>query len=308
MKKLLLFFYFIFLLSIIDAQPPQAISYQAVARNNKGDLINNKNISLRFSIHDSSAIGTIIYSETHNANTNTLGLFNLNIGQGTVITGSFSSINWGNGSKFIQVEMYDSIESNFIDMGTQQMMSVPYALFAGKSNSMLTVQERLDAGETPLHIYETGVPLELIYRKNYVGGLIYYLDISTGHGLVVSQIDLSENAPWDNGDHSLIPTPGAAIGDGAGNTSLIVSTHGEGFYAAYLCDTLNLNGFSDWFLPSITESTMLSSLGNLLGIDRYWTSNQYFPYFGQAYYYQPNSFVSNDDKGSFNRVRAVRSF
>ena len=61
--------------SLLKAQPPQAISYQAVARNIKGDLINNKNISLRFSIHDSSAIGTTVYSEAHIATTNTLGLF-----------------------------------------------------------------------------------------------------------------------------------------------------------------------------------------------------------------------------------------
>ena len=116
------------------SQTPQAISYQAIARDNAGNLIVNQNISLRFSIHDATAAGTIVYQETQSMTTNALGLFTANIGQGTVVSGSFATIDWGGGSKFIQVEMDAAGGASYVDMGTQQMLSVPYALNAANGN------------------------------------------------------------------------------------------------------------------------------------------------------------------------------
>ena len=110
------------------AQAPQGIPYQAVARDNAGATLANQAISLRLSIHDTTATGTIVYQETQTATSNSLGLFNLNIGQGTAITGTLSGVNWGSGSKFIQVEMDPTGGTTYTDMGTTQLMSVPYAL------------------------------------------------------------------------------------------------------------------------------------------------------------------------------------
>jgi hypothetical protein len=121
---------------ILLAQPPQAIPYQAVARDNSGNPLVTQTISLLFSIHDSIATGTVVYQETHSVITNMLGLITANIGQGTVVSGTFVTIDWGGGSKFIQVEMDTSGGSNFVDMGTQQMLSVPFALLAAKSSDL----------------------------------------------------------------------------------------------------------------------------------------------------------------------------
>ncbi|MBL0137194.1 MAG: hypothetical protein IPP86_01530 [Bacteroidetes bacterium] len=118
------------------AQSPSAIPYQAVARDNAGNLIANQSISLRFSIHDATAGGTVLYQETQMAMTNSLGLFTTTIGQGMVITGTFSGINWGVNAKFVQVEMDASGGSTYIDMGTTQLMSVPYALYAARSGDI----------------------------------------------------------------------------------------------------------------------------------------------------------------------------
>ena len=115
------------------AQVPQAIPYQGVARKNSGDTYNNQSISLRFSIHNSTANGTIVYSETQGTTTNSLGLFSVNIGEGNPSIGTFSGIDWGVDIKFLQVELDTLGGVNFIDMGTQQMLSVPYALLSGKS-------------------------------------------------------------------------------------------------------------------------------------------------------------------------------
>ncbi len=114
-----------------SAQAPQAIPYQAVARDNSGATLANQNISLQLSIHDATATGTIVYQETHTATTSSLGLFNVNIGQGTPITGTLASVDWGNGSKFIQIEFDPTGGTSYTDMGTTQLMSVPYALSSG---------------------------------------------------------------------------------------------------------------------------------------------------------------------------------
>src|SRR6185295_18828259 len=103
-------------------------------------LIANQTISLRFSIHDGTADGTVVYSETQNATTNALGLFTVNIGQGTIVSGTFSEINWGSGSKFTQVELDVAGGTSFIDMGTQQLLSVPYALFAATIGTLTNNQ------------------------------------------------------------------------------------------------------------------------------------------------------------------------
>ncbi len=126
-----------FLLCTIErnyCQVPQSIAYQAVARDNSGNPVTNQNISLQFSIREGGATGTIVYQETHNLTTNTLGSFNVNIGEGTVVTGPFASINWGLGTKYLQVEMDIAGGTSFTDMGTQQMISVPFALYSANGN------------------------------------------------------------------------------------------------------------------------------------------------------------------------------
>ena len=136
MKKLLFILAIVICqLSIVNcfAQAPNAIPYQGVARNAAGNIIASTSISLRIKIHDVTASGTVVYSETHSISTNSLGLFNVNIGQGTPVTGTLASINWGSGAKFLQVELDPTGGISYTDMGTTQLNSVPYALFAGGS-------------------------------------------------------------------------------------------------------------------------------------------------------------------------------
>jgi len=117
-----------------NAQAPQGIPYQSVIRNGSGALLINQAVNVRFSIHDSTMLGTIVYQETHTVTTSNLGMVTVAIGQGTPSIATFSSINWGSGAKFMQVELDAAGGNNYIDLGTQQMMSVPYALYAAHSN------------------------------------------------------------------------------------------------------------------------------------------------------------------------------
>jgi uncharacterized protein (TIGR02145 family) len=119
---------------LLFAQAPQGIPYQAIARNASGAAISNTSVKVRFSIRDSIATGAIKYQETHNPTTSALGLFSVNVGMGTAASGTFSGINWGKNSKFLQVEMNTTGGTSYTDLGTTQMMSVPYALFSGNSS------------------------------------------------------------------------------------------------------------------------------------------------------------------------------
>jgi hypothetical protein len=135
MKKMFLIAIMLFAILNIKAQSPQAIPYQAVARDNNGNLLPNQSISLRFSLHDITFGGTIVYQETQSATTNNLGLFSVNIGSGTAVIGTFGGINWGTNAKFLQTEMDPTGGTNYINMGTTQMLSVPYALYAATSGN-----------------------------------------------------------------------------------------------------------------------------------------------------------------------------
>jgi uncharacterized protein (TIGR02145 family) len=105
-------------------QAPQLIPYQAIARDAAGQPLANTAINARFTIHDASTTGAAVWQETQTVSTSALGLFTVQLGSNV----SLGSVNWANGSKFMQVEI--DLGSGFVDIGTQQMLSVPYALYS----------------------------------------------------------------------------------------------------------------------------------------------------------------------------------
>ncbi len=112
---------------------PPGIPYQAEVRNENGEVLANTNVNIRFTLHEQAANGTVSYQETHALTTNDIGLFAATIGAGTAVQGTFASINWAQTTKFLQVEV--DTGSGWITMGNQQLMSVPYALYAANGPS-----------------------------------------------------------------------------------------------------------------------------------------------------------------------------
>ena len=108
----------------------QKFNYQGVARNASGQAISNQNLSFRITLIDATANGTELYKETHAVATNAFGLYNLAIGGGTVVSGDMGTIDWGSDNKFIRVEMDPTGGSSYVDMGTNQLLSVPFAMYA----------------------------------------------------------------------------------------------------------------------------------------------------------------------------------
>lgn len=116
------------------SQIPQSFSYQAVARDNSGNVIANQQVSIKISILQGSITGSSVYSETATPTTNQFGLINLLIGQGLTID-NFSAINWSSGQYFLKIEMDEAGGNSYKLMGTTQLVSVPFALYAANAPS-----------------------------------------------------------------------------------------------------------------------------------------------------------------------------
>lgn len=151
------------------------------------------------------------------------------------------------------------------------------------------VQALLDGGKTPLELYTGGVPLDSLYGKMYEGGLIFYLDITDGTGMVAATSDQSPAAEWGCrltnisglNDVSSFPTnpeteEGVRIGDGEANTDAILSGCTTAGIAAKLCRDIG----ADWFLPSRGELNLMYTNLHQKGhggfeADWYWSSSEF---------------------------------
>ena len=114
---------------------PAGINYQAIARNSSGSVFVNSNVAVRISILQGSSTGTTQYSETHQALTNQFGLFNLKIGNGTPLSGDFNSIPWSEANQWVMIEVDPSGGNNYQEVGSSELLSVPFALYAQSSGS-----------------------------------------------------------------------------------------------------------------------------------------------------------------------------
>ncbi|WP_374172506.1 hypothetical protein [Flavobacterium tructae] len=135
MKKITLVLLLLSSFTILFAQAPQKMSYQSVIRKTDGTLVAGTLVSIKTSILAGSTSGTASYVETQTTTTNSNGLATIEIGGGTPVTGTFDGINWGAGSHFIKTEIDPKGGSNYTISGTSQLLSVPYALYAGSSQS-----------------------------------------------------------------------------------------------------------------------------------------------------------------------------
>jgi len=136
MKKLITILGVIIFTSSVLAQAPNLISYQAVLRNSSGTLITNATVGMRISILHNSATGTPVYVELQNPVTNANGLVSLKIGSGAVVSGSISGIDWSNGTYFVKTETDPTGSVSYTITGTEQLLSVPYALYSAHSKNI----------------------------------------------------------------------------------------------------------------------------------------------------------------------------
>ncbi|MFH0757298.1 MAG: tail fiber domain-containing protein [Bacteroidota bacterium] len=145
MKRTIPVFAILLLSTLVSsAQVPQKFNYQAVVRNAQHAVISNQEVGFKLSILAGSPGGSPVYVETHSVTTNAVGLAGLVIGEGTVSSGTFADILWGENAYYLKVEVDPSGGSSYEHLGTSQMISVPYSLWSGNISSptrKFTVQE-----------------------------------------------------------------------------------------------------------------------------------------------------------------------
>jgi hypothetical protein len=164
------------------SQVPNAFNYQAVVRSSTGQILANKAVSFRISLLKNSETGTVVYSETHAFTTNEFGLVNFKIGEGTILSGSFSPVDWGE-VIFIKVEFDPDGGSSYSHLATTKLSSVPFAI---KAQSV--VNDKVDDADAD--------PANEIQTLSLNGTL---LELSNGGGSVT--LAASGESPWtESGD------------------------------------------------------------------------------------------------------------
>ncbi len=219
MKKILaLLTIIIVCVDVTKAQAPQGLNYQAVAYNASGTPVLNQAISVRLSILDGSATGTTVYQETQNPTTDNTGLFSIVIGNGVVVSGTFASINWGNGSKWLKTEIDITGGTNYLVMGTSQFMSVPYALYAEKTGYAERTANNISMPDALIN----STPIVIQDNTDYTvpsGKNLYFFSAKQGIPLIIDNDSLYGTFPSGS---TFLKTP---IGASAG--SIVRCPQGE---------------------------------------------------------------------------------
>jgi len=258
--------------SSIFAQVPQKMSYQAVIRNTSGALITSTSVGMKISILQGTATGTVAYSETQIASTNANGLVSLEIGTGTVVTGTFSGINWANGPYFIKTETDPLGGTNYSITGTNELMSVPYALFS--ANGTPGPQGPQGVAGTPGNDGATGAqgiqgpagtfpPGTVPGEMNYWNGTAW---VSVPPGISISGAPLTLNfcngVPTWGPCTAVLPTVTTTVSDitscSAYGESLVAYNGGDGVQESGVCFSTSPN-------PTVENSIVTNnSIGNLV--------------------------------------------
>ena len=137
MKKLHTLIASVVITLTVFAQAPSKMSYQAVVRDAADALVTSQAVGMQLSIVQGSVSGTVVYVETQTPTSNLNGLVSVEIGSGTVVSGTFNSIDWSSGPYFIKTETDPTGGTTYTITGTSELMSVPYALHANTADSII---------------------------------------------------------------------------------------------------------------------------------------------------------------------------
>jgi hypothetical protein len=252
----------LFLLSAqLKAQAPDALNYQGVARDASGSIIPDQSIGLEFTIVQGSSTGTIVYQETQTSTTNEFGLFTVAIGTGTQVgSNTFASIDWGANNEFLEVGMDPAGGTNYTQMGTHQLLSVPYAFYATSSGSGGGGGVTSVSANTPLSV-TTPTTTPAISLIGESGTILYGTDGGSafnapgGSGQVL-QLNGSLVPTWVSAN-STLETSSIVVGDG----SSVVVTNGNNQVVGESNVTLDVQGNAGGVFYGTGESTSAAFTG-----------------------------------------------
>ncbi|MBE9510953.1 MAG: DUF1566 domain-containing protein [Bacteroidetes bacterium] len=339
MKKILFISLIVIVSASLYSQAPEGFSYRAIVRNNAGEPIVTQAVSFRFSILKGSPLGNVVYGEKHDVTTDKYGAVSLVIGNGTDKIGDFITIDWGADNYFLKVKLDTTGGTNYTYMGTTQLQSVPYTLYAktaangfsGNYND-LTNKPITNSSETKITVGNNLIisgsgtivePYLLNTRTHYIGeqfggGIVFYVYDNGQHGLIAPTADQDPGIEWYNGIKRYTNTSGDGLGAGAMNTSLIIALQTTdnqvGNFAAKVCAdySVTVDGvtYGDWYLPSKHELDLLFNQKTIVGgfaNDYYWSSTEFSSHSAWSQNFSIG-FQYNLDKSLPYGVRAIRAF
>jgi uncharacterized protein (TIGR02145 family) len=272
--------------AILFAQAPALIPYQAIARNAAGEPLASSTLNARFTIHDGTATGTNVWQELQTVSTSALGLFTVQLGSSVPLT----SVNWANGAKFMQVEI--DLGNGFVDIGTQQLLSVPYALHSGSSETANNGFSSVSSAGDTLYLANgnfliipgiseannngttTGTTLHTCGAANIHNPDLTYGSMTDQEGNVYKTIVIGTQEWMAENLNTSIYRNGDAIASGLDNTTWSTTTFGAWAYynndEGYECPYGKLyNWFScidsrelcpaGWHVPSDSEWDVLAN-------------------------------------------------
>jgi hypothetical protein len=252
----------------VNMSPP-GIPYQAALRNSNGDILANISVNVRFTIHETATDGYVSFQETHSVNTNELGLFTATIGRGNATQGTFAGINWQQTVKYLEVEVDSG--NGYITIGNQQLMSVPYALYAanGPQGPVGPKGEEGQAG--PPGPPGEPAPINNGSFNHYVGehfggGIVFHVyrdTLGQERGLILAEHTIPSQfcdcatITSNEWEARIIPLNATNPIHGDVNTTRLVLDPILASGLVGIVDDLTLNGYSDWYLPSIYELKLI---------------------------------------------------
>lgn len=291
--------------SSLFAQAYDKMSYQAVVRDANGNLLSNQTIGMQVSIMVGN--GTA-YIETHNPTTNTNGLISIEIGGGTLVAGSWSSIYWEYADCYIKTDIDLSGGTNYTIIDTSQLLSVPYSINAQTAETAETAEVALFANhaetagtaDIALNVIEytggTGIDItndviSAFYNSSIalnpdLGGYVFYVTPDGKHGLVAATQD------QDNGSSTWFEAQNAISNPANHNT--------DG------------KKFTDWRLPTLYELELIYNQRNNIGgfaTSHYWSSTEDDnTYVWTMRFSDGLQIQSNKSNVTGKNIRAVRAF
>lgn len=331
MSRILLLLFIIISFEVFS-QAPQKMNYQAVVRGASGTPVaNNTPVKLKFTIRDTSPTGTSVYNETSSfLLANQFGLVTTEIGANS----NLSAVNWSSGSKYLQVEADINNSGTFVDMGTSQLLSVPYALNAGNGGATgptgATGATGAQGATGPTGATgvtgPTGNGFTHYIGELFGGGVVFHVyknALGEEHGLIVSVEDIGTSSTWSNITNTLIGTTAQSPWNGEANTNAVIGQAGHTSSAAKLCSDYTYSTFSDWYLPAVRQMILLYNAsynidivlendGNAmtkgLAEQVYWTSEERGTATDAWSFNFGGGSSQGNSKTSSYKVRAIRNF
>ncbi len=193
-KKILLTAISFFLsLGVVLAQAPNKFNYQGIARNTAGQALANQTLGLQLTIRTGSATGTTEFQETHTVTTNAYGLYKVEVGTGTNVSGSISAVSWATGSKYMQVEIDPAGGTNYTSLGNTELLSVPYALYAADGNPGPQGPAGQQGLQGPAGIPGATGPAGSANINGTAGKIIKFTGATTGGNSLINDNDTTVN-------------------------------------------------------------------------------------------------------------------